>query len=443
MTSYKNTARRGAVLIPAISAVKRALLLLWAFAVTWLYWRDIHTAFVDCQQFLPLTDAPCFFSAIFLSAFALVMLTPSIALYMNSRILPTLLLAIFAFVVMLAAQNTAIETLSDIRTFGYQKFVILFLLWSALLLIFETTILLFQESAKRISWIFMVATCAFSIAFIFYGRGSAEHVGALLGGLLQDISWQALWLSQLVQVWVYALMIVGVAVLVTIAVQWVKWGNINYASMKKVTRHMALLFVISIIPLLSVPPGLWVSWRDVEHAKTFINRLVPKLQDFAHANDGAFPPTLLHSVMASGTKQPLLLDRFDFLAYETRGAYYVSRPEKYCFLIHNPGGRNFGYYSMTSERGWKFFPYDGRSLEEIYTELCDDPLGFQERIMRHLGLVTDPHDPEKILEPSQLFRMQWKAPDVKKFPEFLPTPEQKEQFMRENFPYLYERGKRK
>ncbi len=358
---------------------------------------------------------------------------------MGSRSAPTLSLAILAGAVLFQAQNLAVQTVGDIRTFGYQKFIILFHLWLALALIAEAALMLFSNRGKGILRVFFAITIVCSFAFVLYGRGSAEHVTAILGGLPYGISWRSAWMSQEAQVWVWIMAIfLGLALIIGTA-QWVRAGDLKHDYMRRVARNTLALLAMTLVPLLSIPPGLWLNERDVQEAKSFINRLVPKLQDFAHANDGAYPPTLLHSVMEREMKQPLLLALFDFLAYETKGAYYVSRPQKFCFLIYNPGGTDFGYHSMTSEHGWKFTPYDGRSLEEIYAELCDDPIGFQERITRHLGLGADPNDPEKILEPSQLFKWQWKAPDIKKFPEFLPSPEQKEQFMRENFPYLYER----
>ncbi|MCB2081702.1 MAG: hypothetical protein KDD76_03630, partial [Rickettsiales bacterium] len=165
---------------------------------------------------------------------------------------------------------------------------------------------------------------------------------------------------------------------------------------------------------------------------------LPKLQAFAVKNDNAYPPTLEHSVEEEGITLPRLLRLFDFLAYNQHGAYYISRPEKYCFLVYNPGAVDYGYYSLTSERGWKFHPYAGKSLEEIYLEYCDEPQTFKQRIKKHLGLQEDPNDPDHILEPSELFKQQWKTPDVKGFPEFLPNEEQREHFLKDQFPYLFE-----
>ena len=297
-------------------------------------------------------------------------------------------IASFAWAFIYSAQE-----LSDARTYGYEKFLIIFYLWVAALFTLFISSIVFPERRKAIATFSIIGTILATYFFAFFGRGSIEQIYPLVGGLFEGISWETLVASKL-----FLLIAAMLASVLSYAfgigmLDWVEKGKFFHQNLYSRAVKPAFLFMaIASVSLLSLPPGSSLNKEDVESAKGFIENLKVRLEDFRQQKKQY--PKLLSEAFPDGwpDNTPLLIDRYEYLSLGFKGAYYFSRPDKYCMVFQDTG-KDFGYHSVTSNRDWKQFKV-AESIEKQFESVCDEegPTSHEPLIAQYLGL-GNPDDP--------------------------------------------------
>lgn len=366
---------------------KLSLLFLWCFLIFFLFKQQSGGVGAACVE--SETKSLClWFNHFYLFVYALVLISAAVAIYFLQSLWRSLLLSLSAVFSIYTAQSYTAGELSDIRTYGYELFIISFYLWVPAVFIFAVAALLFAENRKNIIKTALVFTVVLTLIFIFSGRGSTEHIIPITGGLLYSFSVDSLWLSNIVKLCVAIALILPVYYTIEFARNWVKEGKFFLKGKADKARVILIFIWISFIPFISVPFGVLLNKYDIKQSKKFIEEIIPLVEKYKKENN-EYPKIIAD--IAKNKPSPRLIDIYEYLTYGTKGGYYFSRPEKYCFVIFNPG-KDFGYFSVTSERGWKFFN-NKSSLEEEYVSVCDENEStYEGLIASRLGL-PDQNDP--------------------------------------------------
>jgi len=166
---------------------------------------------------------------------------------------------------------------------------------------------------------------------------------------------------------------------------WVKSGEFKFSYFSKTLHRLFLFSAMFFISALSIPLGEFYNEKDVKNARNYIDNIKKKVDKYYYEN-GEYPK-FIEQFLPEG-ESPKLLERHEFFTYGVRGTYYFSRAEKYCFLFQNPN-RDFGYYSLTSERDWRF-SRNSDSYDNVFINLCDESMkSYESLISQHLGLGSD------------------------------------------------------
>ncbi len=281
--------------------------------------------------------------------------------------------------------------IADVRTYSYELFITAFYTWMTLCLVLLLIAVLFPPIRRAAVIVALLFTAIATVLFTLEGRGSVEHITPLLGGLFADVSFYTIRLSALFSVWMMLTVGALAIALIWLASQWVRSGHVTVQPVLQTGKYVLIAIAISSLSLLSIPFGNRLNQSDVAHAKGFIETFVPKLEGY-YSTYGQYPKNL-DRFLESITSVPRLIDIFEYLAHEHEGSYYLSRPQKYCFVFLDPG-RKFGYHAYTSDtKKWQYFS-PLQSLENEYLNVCGDdgPTSHEAILADHLGL-KGLHDP--------------------------------------------------
>lgn len=368
---------------------ERLLLATWVVVLLLAAYRVLPAIITQCGQ--EEAVALCrIFTGSYLVTYLVLLLLGGILAYRARSLLKAACWASLSILFFYAAHRFSGSLLSDPRTFGYEWFIGGFYFWGAILSSLLVLWLVYGLRFSTLAWQSgVVVTCIFIAIAVFDGRGSLEHITPLIGGLSLGFSWQYLSYSHLFYMcagWLAAGVIYGLAVTV---MQWVKDGTLpEHIWVRSIVASLTFTLIGSLV-LLSLPPALWLNQRDVREAKEFVESALPQLQAY-YDEKKAYPPNLDESFRPD-TTSPELLQYFDYYAQGFEGAYYFSRPEKFCFIFYNPGIHP-GFHTLTSERGWKFFPFGTYALETQYAAMCDEKTDerYEQIVTGFLGVENNP-----------------------------------------------------
>jgi hypothetical protein len=325
----------------------------------------------------------------FLTFSSLILIGAGVISYINSRYFANFIIATLTSVGLYFSINFILREISDIRTYGSEIFIASFYIWLPLVSALFVTANFYPERKKSISILALILTIIFTVIATVFGRGTAEHFAPLLGGLMVKISLDFLWAGALIKLIAASFAISILFYLSRTAIHWIKTAEFK---LKTHANHLIIFIIFLstyITPLASLPIGKKLNEADVNEAKNFINDVKEQVKKDYYVS-GKYPPDI--DKIINEKISPWLLKRHEYLAYRVKGSYYFSRAEKFCIIFQNPDEK-FGYYSITSERDWKYFNYKN-SLEVAYTDLCDE--GFletsQDIVSSYLGLAS-PDDP--------------------------------------------------
>lgn len=300
----------------------------------------------------------------------------------NFKFIPSL---IFAFFLSFFLADYSIKQIQDPTKFGIEWFVLNYYFWCFLLTIIFLLNLYYPKNTKKILISAVLLTIIFTILFAYKGRGNVEQITILIGGLLADLSLKFLLLSSaakfiIVLFFVYVIF----SLLETIGV-WIKTGEAKFKNFLTSLKIYLIYVLIIIFPAASIPVGEYYNKQDVKDAKEFIDKVKIEADKFYFEN-GEYPKFI--EDMLPAEKSPRILARHEYFTQGIRGTYYFSREDKYCFLFQNPT-KEFGYYSITSERGWRF-SRDNRDYAESFIALCDESNKSAEGLIsNHLGVESE------------------------------------------------------
>jgi hypothetical protein len=107
--------------------------------------------------------------------------------------------------------------------------------------------------------------------------------------------------------------------------------------LRPISRVLLLLGLAGILQLTAPPQARFFRDREVQRAQTFLESLVPVLEDYKLRNAGY--PEHLSLVLAPGTPLPALLQLRSeaFPPYDNRD-FYQPRAETYVFTFYVPDG---------------------------------------------------------------------------------------------------------
>lgn len=312
-----------------------------------------------------------------------------LAIKTSELLRPTLLL-VLALGLFVAVQPFTFHELNQIQTYSYEVFIVGFYNWMAWMAMAFAACLMWPKQQVHILRGMAALTLVMTAVFAFKGRGSTEHINPIAGGLLVERSLAMAKEGMLIRLCL-AILAAGIVVVpLRMIAQWVARGKVDLSVGKRQLKLTGLFLGVALLPVLSLPVGIWLNGRDVQEARAYVNTFVPALE--AYHKEHKEYPDVLGKIGAKLEDVPRLLAIYDYIAYGTKGGFYLARPEKFCFIFPNPG-QDFGYWSLTSMRPWRLSKPEG-SLEESYETVCDeDQEDVQQALIAgHLG-IPDANDP--------------------------------------------------
>ena len=306
-----------------------------------------------------------------------------------------LLILLFAWLLFYLAENLAIYDTISYKTAGSEKFIQEFYQFFAVMISILFTCLLY----RKLWFIGYFIAIIISIRAIFQfgetGRGRFDHIDYLIGGSLQELSLYAIGLSDMLEIIFYLTIFIFSFCFLHQITFWVKYGKFTGGSVKKFIVKIMLFYALLLLPIASLPLGFAKNKQDVEQAQKYIENIA-EYADSYHILNEEYPRQITEYMESIEDTTPLLLQIHDYLsrsfhdyiASDLKGSFYLSRPQKYCFVFLN-ASYPYGYYSTTSDRGWQFYQTTD-SLEHIYPDVCDEPKEASsiELLSEHLGLKT-------------------------------------------------------
>jgi hypothetical protein len=342
------------------------------------------------QGYAPSHDAGMFrsFFGFYYTSYA-VTVVAVVALVMCQKDGRPLFLGALLCGLLFVAQQFTLKEIVDIRTYGFEVFIVSFYVWLVILFTQMVAAFIYPSHGLKITKYAAIFTFVMLISFAFTGRGSIEHLMPMVGGLYAEKSWLAAEAGKL-------LYIVPVFVLVALCFPvlyvvffWATTGKFGGA---KIVYSLGLnisFFVIIAMSFISLPLGNYLNNNDIEYTKGFVDELRDDVAAY-YKEKGTYPSTIL-GILGS-RESPRLLKRYEYLANNTKGGYFLSRESKYCFVFQDPG-KAFGYYSVTSDRPWHF-SHEGQDLTKDLLSVCDEGEMVQGEglVAGHLGLdqLNDP-----------------------------------------------------
>lgn len=277
-------------------------------------------------------------------------------------------------------QYLFVRIIQDPRTYGYEAFIMGFMLWGAIGCYLLCLCFMLPKHKTRLYVLFVVFTILATIILGVLGRGSIEQEMALFGGLLHQFSVRSLlaglspphpyvfWFGSIIRLWIIFALLVLFAGLIRAIANWVH-DNRFVASMIADVKHALWFALFSCMMFLSIVIGKLIANGDVTEAADYIDDIEPLLDIYFEAH-GEYPKDLIE-ILQGEYNPPHLIRRYEYLAMNYKGSYYFSKPEKYCFVFLKSDSP-YGYVSKTSEREWRFDPEENKSLEETYLKICDE-----------------------------------------------------------------------
>jgi hypothetical protein len=288
--------------------------------------------------------------------------------------------------------DTTMKQIEDPGMFGLEWFALLYFLWIFIIVNNFNICLLFPAESRRLVTKILALTFIATLIFAYLGRGNFEHITFIAGGLFAKLSWPFLWMSLSFKALCFIAIDVVVLSCFMLLGGWLRSGLADHKIFLQNLKILFIYIIILIIPAASIPLGEMLNKNDVRQAKEYVDALKPAVDKYYYEN-GEYPK-FIEKMLPAGPS-PKLLARHEFFTAGIRGTYYFSRSDKYCFLFQNPA-RKFGYYSLTSERGWRFSEVTG-SYDDVFINLCDESMkNYEDLISQHLGVDGQGDIVEKI-----------------------------------------------
>jgi hypothetical protein len=335
------------------------------------------------QTMLPMCKASVSFALI---SGLLILITLTIIIIrsfkLNFKFIPSL---VFLLLLSFFLADYSVKQIQNPVVFGIEWFVLLYYLWCFILTLIFLLNLYFPKSFKKTLFSAIILTLIFTFLFAYKGRGNVEQITILIGGLLAEFSISYLLLSSSAKFIIGLFLVTIIFSLVETIAVWIKTGDAKFKNFLTSLKIFSAYLIIIILPAISIPIGEYFNKQDVKDAKEFIDNVKIKADKFYFEN-GEYPKFI--EDMLPSEKSPRILARHEYFTQGIRGTYYFSREDKYCFLFQNPN-RKFGYYSITSERGWRF-SRDNRDYASSFIALCDESnKSADSLISNHLGVESE------------------------------------------------------
>ncbi len=269
--------------------------------------------------------------------------------------------------------------------FGIEWFVLSYYLWCFVIISLFIINVLFYKNTKRLLIANIQLAIIFTAVLAYTGRGNIEQITLLLGGLLAKFSWKFLWLSDNFKLLCLLFCLAFLYGFCSVISSWIKTGEAKFGIILKPVKLFFVYIIFILIPITSIPIGEYFNKADISSAKNFIDKVKTDVDKYYYEN-GEYPKFI--EKMLPSAASPNILARHEYFTAGIRGTYYFSREDKYCFLFQNPT-RKFGYYSITSERGWRF-SRDTRDYGESFVALCDESNKSSDSLIsNHLGIESE------------------------------------------------------
>ncbi len=311
--------------------------------------------------------------------------------------------------------DIAMKRLQDPLRFGIEWFTILYYFWCFIISCLLILVLSYRNRTIGLFVAAAIITLIFTAVFAWTGRGNVEHITPLAGGLFRSFSFGFLWLADSFRLFCLMTIFWVIWSLFAILINWMRTGNTGLREILNTARILPVILIIMAIPVLSIPAGEHFNRKDVAEAKSYIEEAKKKADRYFYEN-GEYPK-FIEEMLPEGN--PRLLQRHEFFTYGVRGTYYFSHEKKYCFLFQNPT-RKFGYYSITSDRDWRYNKERG-GYDDVFTSLCDESMQtYDDLIAGHLGVRKDSSAVDRLIDEVGLSKNQpLSAPISKRASELL------------------------
>jgi len=382
-----------------------ALLVIWSLSVLFYFGNslvEVSNLYNDKKIILLSRNLSWFF----VSCIIVVLLSSGIFAFYTKKIFRIAILGALSAALFYQSYLYSANVLNDFRTYSYEILISFFFFWSALILSLFTASMIFRDSCKRIISFGLLATISAIVVLALEGRGSVEHINLLIGGILFESSWEMYKKSDTINMLYFMSAAVFLWSIIYIVSYWIKDGKVYFSSIKHNLKMFAVFISLISLTLISIPAGGYLNNLDVKDSQEFIAEIIEKV-DLYYSKKGEYPRDLSELKGGAPDNAPRLLDIFEYLANGYKGAYYFSRPQKFCFVFQNPG-QELGYYSMTNERKWRFTSSSSSVEEELFS-ICDDggPRSHENLIAGHLGVseFSNPLD-EMAMELNQNVKLQ-------------------------------------
>jgi hypothetical protein len=296
---------------------------------------------------------------------------------------------IFSFPSLYFLADSIMIQLSKPDSYGIDWFIITFNLWTWLFINIYLLSLIFWGWRVKFLYLNFFVTIVFTYLFIITGRGTIEHAFTLIGETMFDVNLITILQSSVVYIIGAIFLLTIIYGLLAVAGYWIKTGllegKIFFRNFKVFLTSILIIFLIYI----SYPFGLMLNKLDVKEAKSFINEISKFTQKYYYEN-GEYPMEIGSYLENKSSETPWILKRNEYFSHGIKGTYYLSRPQKYCFIFQNPGSTP-GYYTLTSMRGWRHNA-SVEAIEDVFVRYCDEVGESHENLIsQHIGL-TGPDD---------------------------------------------------
>lgn len=376
------------------------LLIIWSLSVLFYFGNnlvEVSNLYNDKKIILLSRNLSWFF----VSCVIVVLLSSGIFAFYTKKIFRIAILGATSAALFYQAFLYSANILNDFRTYSYEILISFFFFWFALILTIFIASMMFDKTYKKLLNFALLVTISSIVVLTLEGRGSVEHINLLIGGLLHESTWEMYKKSSTLSMLYFMIVATIIWSIIYLIANWVKDGKFYFSSIKHNVK-MFLVFILFIsLTLISIPAGEYLNKLDIKDSEKFIAEIIEKV-DVYYSKKGEYPRDLRQLEGVSLEDPPRLLDIFEYLANGYKGAYYFSRPQKFCFVFQNPG-KDLGYRSITNERKWRFTSTSSSVEDELFS-ICDDggPRSHQNLIAGHLGVseFSNPLD-EMALELNQ------------------------------------------
>jgi len=337
----------------------------------------------NAEAIAPMCNASIGFTLIYtltVMAFTIILFRKNIV--NNYALIPTSLLLIFSCFVL---TDHSMKQIAVPAKFGIEWFIIQYNLW--VLFIFNLFLACILLPARSRFFVKLAAfiTVIFIPLFAHTGRGNFEQITPIAGGLFAKLSLDMLWLSFSARFFVFLAVVSILAGFLSTLTHWIVRGKFKFTALLGNIKRLCWFFIIIVLPVISVFLGDIYNKKDSERAKTYIDSIKAKVNKY-YLENGQYPK-FIEDFIPEG-RSPKLLERHEFFTMGIRGTYFFSREDKYCFIFQNPA-RDFGYYSITNDRGWRY-SLNTKSFDDSFINLCDESeKNFQDLISSHMGIDSE------------------------------------------------------